>query len=141
MRPSTKPWVELGDEMASRGWLVRLHHLPDMPEEGVPILAGWLDAQLPRLLAEVLSQEIEAVRNRSAGGFRRRQFQSARAETRRHQWFDLVFQECVCTPCHEEVVTGADQMHFGALGTFGVRWVVGFEQLFQAVQSQIGKHR
>ena len=51
IRPSTNHWVELGDEMASRGLLVRLHHLPDMPEECVNILAGWFDEQLPRIFA------------------------------------------------------------------------------------------
>ena len=63
------------------------------------------------------------------------------AEKLRHKRFNLVFQEFVGTPGDEEVVTVADQMHLGALGTFGVRWVGGFEQLFQAVQSQIGNHR
>ena len=43
--------------------------------------------------------------------------------------------------CNDEVVRIADQIHFGALGAFRVRWVVGFEQFFQAVQCQIGDHR
>jgi hypothetical protein len=51
MRPSTTPGGELGDAMASRGLLVRLPHLPEMPEDGVHILAGWFDEPLPRLFA------------------------------------------------------------------------------------------
>src|SRR5262249_32402483 len=63
VRPPTDHRVELGDEMASRGLLVRLQNLPDVPEECVPILAGWFDDQFPSIFAEMLAQEIEAVLN------------------------------------------------------------------------------
>jgi hypothetical protein len=85
------------------------------------MLAGWFDEPFPRILAAMLAQKIEAVLNRSEVGFRRRQFQSSLAEQLRHKRFDLVFQEVVGTPGDDAVVTVADQMHFGALGTCGVR--------------------
>ena len=105
------------------------------------MLAGRFDEQFPRVLAEMLSQEIEAVLKRGEVGFRWRKFQPAFAQKLHHKRFDLVCQEFRRTPCHDEVVRIADQMHFGALGAFRVRWVVGFEQFFQAVQCQIGDHR
>jgi hypothetical protein len=52
-----------------------------------------------------------------------------------------VFQEFRRTPCHDEVVRIADQMHFGALGSLGVWRGVGFEQFFESVQSQVCNDR
>src|SRR5438874_13354569 len=87
------------------------------------ILAGRFDEQFPRVLAEMLSQEIEAVLNRGEVGFRRRQCQPSFAEKLHHKRFDLVFQEFRRTPCNDEVVRIADQIHFGALGASRVRRV------------------
>jgi len=51
VRPPAYHRVELGDQMASRGLLVRLHNLPDVPEECLSILAGWFDNQFPSIFA------------------------------------------------------------------------------------------
>src|SRR5215813_3864230 len=71
VRPPAYHGVELGDQIPSRGLLMRLHHFPDVPEKCFHILAGWCDDQFPRILAEMLAQEIEAVLNRGEVGFRR----------------------------------------------------------------------
>src|SRR5262249_34016112 len=72
--PPAYHWVKWGNQIASRGLLVRLHHLPDVPEECLYILTGWFDEEFPSILAEMLAQEIEAVLNRGEVGFRRREF-------------------------------------------------------------------
>ncbi len=77
--PPANHRVELGNQIARRGLLVCLHHLPDVPEECLNTLAGWFDEQFPSILASMLSQEIEAVLKRGEMGFRRRKFQPSRA--------------------------------------------------------------
>ena len=89
----------------------------------------------------MLAQEIEAVLHRGEVGFYRRKFQPSFAQKLDHERFDVVFQEVVRTPCNDEVVRIADQIHFGALGSFGVWRVVGFEQFFESVQSQVCHYR
>jgi hypothetical protein len=66
-------------------------------------------------------------------GFRRREFQPSVAQKLHHERFDLVFQEFIRTPSNDEVVAIADQIHLGALGSFGIGRVVGFEQFFESV--------
>jgi hypothetical protein len=77
----------------------------------------------------MLSQEIEAVLNGGEAGCRRRKFQPSFGQKLGHKRFDLVFQEVVRTSCNNEVITGADQMHFGALGAFRVGRVVSFKAI------------
>jgi hypothetical protein len=89
----------------------------------------------------MLAQEIEAVLNRGEVGFRRGEFQSSVAQKLRHKQFDLVFQEVIRTARNDEIVAIADQIHLGALGAFGIGRVVGFEQFFESVQSQVCDHR
>ena len=95
VRPPAYHRVELGDQMASCGLFVRLHDLPDVPEEGVHSLAGWFDQQFSSLLAHMLAQEIEAVLDRGEVGFCRRKFQPSFAQKLDHERFDFVFQEVV----------------------------------------------
>ena len=103
VRPPAYYGVELGDQIPSRGLLIRLHYFPDVPEECCNILAGWFDEQFPSILAERLAQESEAVLDRGAVGFRRREFQPSFAQELHHKRFDRVFQECVRTPGNRAV--------------------------------------
>jgi hypothetical protein len=43
VRPPANHRIELGDQIASCGLLVRLDNLPDVPEECFDMLAGWFD--------------------------------------------------------------------------------------------------
>ena len=78
------------------------------------MLAGRFDEQFPRVLAEMLSQEIEAVLNRGEVGFRWRKFQPAFAQKLHHKRFDLVCQEFRRTPCNDES-SSAGESHPRAL--------------------------
>src|SRR6266581_3812298 len=112
--PPANHGMKVGNQLARRGLLVRLHHFPHVPEESLCMLAGRFDEQFPRVLAEMLSQEIEAVLKRGEVGFRWRKFQPAFAQKLHHKRFDLVCQEFRRTPCNDES-SSAGESHPRAL--------------------------
>jgi len=67
--PPTNDGVELRYQMAGCGLLVRLHDVPDVPKEGVHLLRGGFNEEFPRVLPDVLSQEIDTVLDVSDMGF------------------------------------------------------------------------
>ena len=90
--PPTNDGVKLRYQMAGCGLLVGLHDVPDVPKEGVHLLRGGFYEQFPRVLPDVLAQEIEAVLDVGNMGFRLRKLQTTFVEKVFHQRLDLLFQ-------------------------------------------------
>jgi hypothetical protein len=91
--PPANDGVELRYQIACRGLLVGLHDMPDVPEECVHILRGGFNEEFPRVLPDMLAQEIEAGLNVGDMGFRLGELKATHAEKLFYERFDLLFQE------------------------------------------------
>jgi hypothetical protein len=91
--PSAYNRVELRYQIACRGLLVGLHEVPEVPKECVYILRGGFDEEFPRVLPDMLAQEIEAGLNVGDMGFRLGELKATHAEKLFYERFDLLFQE------------------------------------------------
>src|SRR6266446_8646464 len=90
--PPTNDRVELRYQTACRSLLVGLHDMPEVPEECAHMLRGGFNEEFPRVLPDMLSQEIEPARDMRDMGFRLGELQTTFAEKVFHQRFDFLFQ-------------------------------------------------
>ena len=139
--PPTNDGVELRYQMAGCGLLVRLHDVPEVPKEGVHLLRGGFHEEFPRVLPDVLSQEIETVLDVSDMGFCLGELQTTFVEKVFHQRFDLLFQHRLGASRDNEVITIPHEVHLGALGSLGIRRVVCPQEPFEPVKREVGNHR
>ena len=90
--PPPNDGVELRYQIACRGLLVGLHDMPEVPEACVHMLRGGFHEEFPRVLPDMLSQEIEPVRDMRDMGFCLGKLKTTFAEKVFHQRFDFLFQ-------------------------------------------------
>ena len=139
--PPTNDGVELRYQMAGCGLLVGLHDVPEVPKEGVHMLRGGVYEQFPRVLPDVLAQEIEAVRNVGEMGFCLGELQTTFGEKVFHQRLDLLCQHRLRASRDNEVITIPHEVHLGALGALGIRRVVYPQEPFEPVKREVGNPR
>src|SRR5712691_11129132 len=139
--PPANDGVELRSQMACRGLLVGLHDMPEVPEECVHMLRGGFHEEFPRVLPDMLSQEIAPALDMRDRGFCLGKLKTPFAEKVFHQRFDFLFQHRLGAARDHAVITIPHKIHLGALGSLGIWRVVCPQKPFEPVKRQVGNHR
>jgi hypothetical protein len=106
--PTSTDWIEQEYEPSGRQRLVLLDDFPDLFEVGMHILVCWFDQQLVLLssfvLADILTEEIEAVPDVGETSFLSREFYPTLFHEGFDEGFDLLFKQLFCCCCYTEIV-------------------------------------
>ena len=138
VRPSTKDGVQLPDEVRLPPRRAGLDDLPHLAEERLHVLPGRLDEKLAAILAEVPSEEVEALVDMDDAGLGCGEPKPSFREERPHQGNHLVLQQLSRDAGDDEVVRVSHQVDLVSIGQIcALSAEAGAQQRLQSVESEV----